>query len=106
EPVPSDREPAPELPGSPPGIRKGCFHRGERLPEVGAGDDPTLVPGGLYALGTDGFGRSDDRAALRRFFHVDAESIVLAALSRLARRGEIKPAQIQKAIQETMNAEG
>ncbi len=58
------------------------------------------VPGGLYPLGTEGFGRSDNRAALRRFFEVDAESIVLAALSRLARRGEIKPAQVQKATHE------
>jgi len=58
------------------------------------------VPGGLYALGTDGFGRSESREALRRFFEVDAESIAVAALSRLARRGEIKPAQVQKAIQE------
>jgi pyruvate dehydrogenase E1 component len=64
------------------------------------------VPGGLYALGTDGFGRSDNRTALRRFFEVDAESIVVAALSRLARRGEIKPAQVQKAIKETMKDEG
>ncbi|MBV9125163.1 MAG: pyruvate dehydrogenase (acetyl-transferring), homodimeric type [Planctomycetes bacterium] len=58
------------------------------------------VPGGLYTLGTDGFGRSDNRRALRRFFEVDAECIALAALSRLAKRGEIKPARVQKAIQE------
>jgi pyruvate dehydrogenase E1 component len=58
------------------------------------------VPGGLYPLGTDGFGRSETRAALRRFFEVDAECIAVAALSRLAQRGEIKPAQVHKAIQE------
>jgi pyruvate dehydrogenase E1 component len=58
------------------------------------------VPGGLYVLGADGFGRSDTRGALRRFFEVDAESIVLAALSQLARRGHYKPAQVQKAMQE------
>ena len=42
------------------------------------------VPGGLYVLGTDGFGRSEARPALRRFFEVDAECIVVAALTRLA----------------------
>ena len=42
------------------------------------------VPGGLYPLGTDGFGRSDDRAVLRRHFEVDAECITVAVLSRLA----------------------
>src|SRR5262249_22900575 len=58
------------------------------------------IPGTLIALGTDGFGRSENRSALRRFFEVDAESIVVAALAELARRGEIKPARVQKAIQE------
>ena len=58
------------------------------------------VPGGLYPLGTDGFGRSENRPALRRFFEIDAECITLAALAQLARRGEIKPARVQHAIQE------
>jgi pyruvate dehydrogenase E1 component len=58
------------------------------------------VPGGLYPLGTDGFGRSEDRKSLRRFFEVDAECIVVATLSRLAQRGEIKPAVVEKAIVE------
>jgi pyruvate dehydrogenase E1 component len=47
------------------------------------------VPGGWISLGTDGFGLSDTRGALRRHFHVDAESIVVAALRQLARRGEV-----------------
>jgi pyruvate dehydrogenase E1 component len=47
------------------------------------------VPQGLTPLGTDGFGRSDTRAALRRFFEIDAESIALAALVELAKRGEV-----------------
>ena len=48
------------------------------------------VPAQSYtSLGTDGFGLSDTRHALRRHFHVDAESIVVAALSQLARRGEV-----------------
>jgi pyruvate dehydrogenase E1 component len=58
------------------------------------------IPGTLISLGTDGFGRSENRSALRRFFEVDAESIVVAALAELARRGEIKPGRVQKAIQE------
>jgi pyruvate dehydrogenase E1 component len=45
----------------------------------------------LVSLGTDGFGRSDNREHLRRHFEVDAESIVAAALSKLARDGVIKP---------------
>jgi pyruvate dehydrogenase E1 component len=58
------------------------------------------VPGGLVPLGTDGFGRSEGRAALRRFFEVDAECITLTALDQLARRGEFKPEQVQQAIRE------
>jgi pyruvate dehydrogenase E1 component len=41
------------------------------------------VPGKYVALGTDGFGRSDTRAALRAFFEVDARSIALAALAAM-----------------------
>ncbi len=58
------------------------------------------VPGGLYALGTDGFGRSDTREALRRFFEVDAETMVVAVLYQLAQRGEIKLELVKKAIDE------
>jgi pyruvate dehydrogenase E1 component len=47
------------------------------------------VPQGLTPLGTDGYGRSDTRAALRRHFEIDAESIALAALHELARRGAV-----------------
>jgi pyruvate dehydrogenase E1 component len=45
----------------------------------------------LITLGTDGFGRSDNRGHLRRHFEIDAESIVATALSKLARDGAIKP---------------
>jgi pyruvate dehydrogenase E1 component len=48
------------------------------------------VPNDWASLGTDGYGRSDTRPALRRHFAVDAESITLAALTELARRGEVK----------------
>jgi len=58
------------------------------------------VPGGLTVLGTDGFGRSENRQSLRRFFEVDAESITLAALEQLARRGEIPVDRVEKAIKE------
>ncbi|MDF0664666.1 MAG: pyruvate dehydrogenase (acetyl-transferring), homodimeric type [Nitrospira sp.] len=44
------------------------------------------IPGGLLALGTDGFGRSDTRKTLRRFFEIDAEHLVVATLYALHRR--------------------
>jgi pyruvate dehydrogenase E1 component len=56
------------------------------------------VPGDYSSLGTDGFGRSDTRGALRRYFHVDAESVVLAVLTQLAARGEVKPESLQQAV--------
>jgi pyruvate dehydrogenase E1 component len=57
------------------------------------------VPGGLFVMGTDGFGRSETRQALRRHFEVDAECIAVAALHQLAMRGAVKPDVVQKAIQ-------
>jgi pyruvate dehydrogenase E1 component len=54
----------------------------------------------LVSLGTDGFGRSDNRKYLRRFFENDAESVAAAALSRLARDGKFDPARARDAIQE------
>src|SRR5204863_8698146 len=57
------------------------------------------VPGGLFPLGPDGYGRSETRAALRRHFEVDAECIAYAALAQLARRGQVKPALAQQALQ-------
>lgn len=56
------------------------------------------VPGGLMALGTDGFGRSDTRAHLRRFFGVDAEHLVVATLAALARREQVAPELVARAI--------
>ena len=58
------------------------------------------VPGGLMTLGTDGFGRSDTRARLRRFFEVDAESIVIATLYALAEKGLVERQLVEKAIKE------
>jgi len=48
------------------------------------------LPGRVISLGTDGFGRSDGRGALRDFFEVDAPHVVLAALSVLVREGKLK----------------
>ena len=59
-----------------------------------------FTPAGLVALGTDGFGRSDERAALRRFFEVDGESITVAALSTLASRRVIDRSQVDRAIRD------
>jgi pyruvate dehydrogenase E1 component len=57
-------------------------------------------PRPLVSLGTDGFGRSETRRALRDFFEVDARFIVLATLQELARQGEIQPAVVAKAIKD------
>jgi pyruvate dehydrogenase E1 component len=56
--------------------------------------------GRLVTLGTDGFGRSDNRQHLRKHFEINAESIAAAALSRLARDGQFDVKRAQKAIQE------
>ncbi|HEX2236427.1 MAG TPA: pyruvate dehydrogenase (acetyl-transferring), homodimeric type [Actinomycetota bacterium] len=56
------------------------------------------VPSDFVPLGTDGFGRSDAREALRRFFEVDAEHVVVATLAALAKSGEVKPEEVSDAI--------
>ncbi|MGH9620079.1 MAG: pyruvate dehydrogenase (acetyl-transferring), homodimeric type [Bryobacteraceae bacterium] len=58
------------------------------------------LPGTLTALGTDGFGRSDNREHLRRFFEVDAANIAAAALARLAHWRRFDPARAKQAIGE------
>lgn len=58
------------------------------------------IPGGLTALGTDGFGRSDAAPELRRFFEVDAESIVLTALHRLALEDRFDNKELPRAIKD------
>jgi pyruvate dehydrogenase E1 component len=58
------------------------------------------VPGGLFALGTDGFGRSDSRPTLRRFFEVDAECMTLATLDGLRRQNKIEKKIVQQAIKD------
>jgi pyruvate dehydrogenase E1 component len=54
----------------------------------------------LVALGTDGFGRSDTRSALRRFFEVDRHQIVVAALYDLARHGNYPRTAAAEAIKQ------
>ena len=79
---------------------------GTKGPIIAASDYMKSLPDGLspwlgsrlVTLGTDGFGRSDNRAHLRRHFEVSAESIVGATLSRLARDGKFKPKDAQKAL--------
>ncbi len=58
------------------------------------------VPGDYVVLGTDGFGRSDGRKALRRFFEVDAENITIAALTALSRCGRVKKDILKQAIKD------
>jgi pyruvate dehydrogenase E1 component len=58
------------------------------------------VPGGLTTLGTDGFGRSDTRPVLRRFFEIDAESVVIATLYALAEQGQVPMEAVGRAIKD------
>ena len=58
------------------------------------------LPRPLVSLGTDGFGRSENRAALRDFFEVDCKFIVTATLNALARDGKLDVSVVQKAIKD------
>ena len=81
---------------------------GSAGPIVAASDYMKSVPDGLapwlgarlVTLGTDGFGRSDNRKHLRRHFEVSAESIVGATLSKLVRDGKMKGKDAAKALAE------
>ena len=57
------------------------------------------IPGGLFAMGTDGFGRSENRGLLRRHFEVDAECIAIGTLWKLASAGAIGRHVVAEAIQ-------
>jgi pyruvate dehydrogenase E1 component len=82
--------------------------KGSKGPIVAASDYMKAIPdqlapwlsGRLVTLGTDGFGRSDNREHLRRHFEVNAESIAAAALSKLAREGSFDAAKAQQAFAE------
>jgi pyruvate dehydrogenase E1 component len=56
------------------------------------------VPGDYCVLGADGFGFADTRPAARRFFRIDAESVVVRTLRALADAGEIEPDLVTKAV--------
>ena len=80
--------------GSEPGVVVAASDYLKALPDsLGQWLDTRLV-----ALGTDGFGRSDTREALRNFFEVDARFITLATLRALARDGAVEPAVVARAI--------
>jgi pyruvate dehydrogenase E1 component len=80
-----------------------CF--GNDMPTVASSDHIAAIPemiqrwvGGRYVvLGTDGFGRSDTREALRSFFEIDTNSIVLAALSALEQDGAMPAGTVDDA---------
>jgi len=80
----------------------------EPWPIVAASDYMRIVPeqlarwapGGFLAMGTDGFGRSEARADLRRFFEVDAECIALGALTQLAAREQFDRSKLTKAAKQ------
>ncbi|QBQ56553.1 pyruvate dehydrogenase (acetyl-transferring), homodimeric type [Nitrosococcus wardiae] len=75
---------------------------------VAASDYLKMLPDSIYrwfprpviSLGTDGFGRSDGRRALRDFFEVDARFITLATLAALAREGKIEPTRVHQAMKD------
>ena len=79
-----------------------CF--GDETPTIATSDYISSVPemiqrwvGGRYVvLGTEGFGRSDSREALRTFFEIDTNSVVIAALSALEQNGTLPPGTVQK----------
>jgi pyruvate dehydrogenase E1 component len=58
------------------------------------------ISGGLLALGTDGYGRSDTRKALRRFFEIDAEHLTVATLYALHRQGHIEAQVVRQAARD------
>jgi len=84
---------------------KECLPKG--APVIAVSDYVRAVPQmiGSYldsnytVLGTDGFGRSDTRAALRDFFEVDRHHIVLAALTALVEQGRLEARVCQEAIE-------
>jgi pyruvate dehydrogenase E1 component len=81
---------------------------GAQGPIIASSDYLKAVPDGLApwlhgrltSLGTDGFGRSENREHLRRFFEISAEAIVQATLSALARNGVIPASKAEVAIAE------
>ena len=77
------------------------------VPVIAVSDNMAAVPdmirqwvsGHFTVLGTDGFGRSDTREALRRYFEIDGKAVALAALSSLVRNGSIDSNVYEQAVQ-------
>src|SRR5438034_7702324 len=79
---------------------KGVFVAVSDFMKIVAEQIAPWVPGRLMTLGTDGFGRSDTRERLRRFFEVDAECTVIATLYALAEKGQVPHEAVAKAIKD------
>ncbi|HLZ99977.1 MAG TPA: pyruvate dehydrogenase (acetyl-transferring), homodimeric type [Steroidobacteraceae bacterium] len=81
------------------GDREGPFIAATDYMKIVADQIRQWVPGRYAILGTDGFGRSDSRAELRRFFEVDRHYVVLATLKALADDGKVDAKVVSQAMQ-------
>jgi pyruvate dehydrogenase E1 component len=81
------------------GVQGPCISASDNL-RILAQQVSDWVPGGLFALGTDGMGRSESRGALRRHFEVDAEFITLAALYQLKKNDKCDGQCVANAVKE------
>lgn len=78
----------------------------EPFPVVAVSDNMKVVadqisrflPGGFHPLGTDGFGRSEDRKDLRRHFEIDPECVAIAAAYSLCKKGQFPAAKVADLI--------
>ena len=99
-------EPTPPGPSAEVAVRHPAARRPATGPVVAVTDYMRAVPDQVsrwvprpfVSLGTDGFGRSDARPALRRHFEIDAAHVVVAVLDALARHGEGDPTEVAEAI--------
>ena len=82
-------------------FRRRCPHcRCLGLHSRSSRNDSEMGRGSFCVLGTDGYGRSDTRAALRKFFEVDSDSIVVGALSLLEKDGIMDSGTVASAIED------